>query len=484
MLELKAMNDTSELMRAWVEQGSEEALAKLVARHIDLVYSVAVRKVAGDTGLAADVAQRVFTDLASKARSLRAEGSLAGWLHRHTCYVAAAALRSELRRRTREQTAAAMQALDQPPNADWSRLAPLLDDAVNALGEADRRAILLRFYEQHDLRAIGSELGVGEDAAQKRVARALEKLRGWLARRGVTSTAAALAALLGAHGVAAAPAGLAAKVAVTAASAAAAATSGAAALTVIEIMTHMKTKIAVAAAVAAVVATPVVWQENAIARARAENRALAVQAEPLDRLRAEQQRLAGLSSASDEAAQAARDRAELERLRRETASLRGQVQQADAALAASRAARAGGAGDQDPAAPKPGFISLQDAQDVGTATPEAMFQTYAWAIRTGDTNRLVALIDFSGEGAARAREAMLRKGIEKGDNGVANMGFRVIRQVPLDDGDVALVMEMDEGSAQANRFAARVRRDGDEWRLVMNMQEPGGVKLTEDQLRD
>src|SRR5262249_31065166 len=112
MLSLKAMNEAAELLQAWVVNGSEDAFAKLVAQHIDLVYSVAVRKVAGDTGLAVDVTQIVFADLARKARSLHAEGSLAGWLHRHTCHVAATALRGELRRRAREQTAAAMHALE------------------------------------------------------------------------------------------------------------------------------------------------------------------------------------------------------------------------------------------------------------------------------------------------------------------------------------------------------------------------------------
>lgn len=164
------MNEAFDLLRDWVEHGSEDAFAKLVAGHVDLVYSVALRKVAGDTGLAADVAQTVFADLARKARALRAEGSLAGWLHRHTCLTAAAALRREVRRRAREQTAAAMHTLEHTTEPGWAQLAPLLDDAVNALGEADRRAILLRFYERRDLHAVGSVLGVSDDAARKRVA--------------------------------------------------------------------------------------------------------------------------------------------------------------------------------------------------------------------------------------------------------------------------------------------------------------------------
>jgi hypothetical protein len=125
----------------------------------------------------------------------------------------------------------------------------LLDDAVNALGEADRRAILLRFYERRDLHAVGSVLGVSDDAARKRVARALEKLRVWLARRGVASSSAALVGLLSAHSVSAAPAGMAAAAAAGALVATAAAgAGGGGTLTLFEIMTHAKTKLAVAAA--------------------------------------------------------------------------------------------------------------------------------------------------------------------------------------------------------------------------------------------
>src|ERR1051325_11217140 len=141
------MNDTAELLQRWSEHEAEDAFAQLVARHVDLVYSVAVRKTSGDTGLAADITQTVFADLARKARSLRAEGSLGGWLHRHTCFVALTAVRGERRRRAREQTAAALHAMETHSDSDWTRLAPLLDDAVNALEETDRRAVLLRFYE-------------------------------------------------------------------------------------------------------------------------------------------------------------------------------------------------------------------------------------------------------------------------------------------------------------------------------------------------
>ncbi len=486
MLLLKAMNDTAELLRAWVEHGSEDAFAKLVARHIDLVYSVAVRKVAGDSGLAADIAQTVFADLARKARSLRAEGSLAGWLHRHTCHIAATALRGELRRRAREQTAAAMHALEHPTatDPDWPRLAPLLDDAVDALDETDRRAILLRFYEQRDLRSVGSALGVGDDAAQKRVSRALEKLRGWLARRGVTSSVAALATVLGTHSVAAAPAGLAAAV-TSATLATAAATVGAGTFTLFEIMTHLKAKLAVTAAVAAAVATPLVWQENVIAKNRDENRALAARIESFAQVRAEPTQPVAAPATGDDAA-GAREREDLERLRNEVAALRAQLQQARAArLAAGSSIVSVG---KSPLATKPGYISIQDAREVGNATPEALFQSFLWAFRTGDTNRIIALGDWSAEGGREEIEKMARE-VSKAmasaefEKESKDLGFRIVRQIQLEDGDSAVVMEVGKG-ADSNRMAMRARRTGNEWRLVMGKGGPQEVKLTDEQMGD
>jgi RNA polymerase sigma factor (sigma-70 family) len=488
MLPLKAMNETTELLRAWVEHGAEDAFATLVARHIDLVYSVAVRKVAGDTGLAADVTQIVFADLARKASSLRAEGSLAGWLHRHTCHVAATALRGELRRRVREQTAAAMHALEHSNDLDWSRLAPLLDDAVNALADADRRAILLRFYERCDLRAIGATLGVGDDAAQKRVSRALEKLRDWLTRRGVTSTTAALATMLGAHSVSAAPGGMAAAVTSSALTTAAATAAGAGAATLFEIMTHAKVKLAVAAVLAATVVTPLVWQESAIARTRNENQALAGRAASPDQVRPEAGQIAATPVADVEAAQAARDRAELERLRNEVGTLRRQLQQAQAArLAALQAA--GGTGRAGREFP-PGYVTLQNARDVGAGTGAALMQTFAWAIRNGDTNRLLQLVDLTSDAARAEAAAQLHELLTQIASGgippdAMNAGFRVLREVPLEESDAAVVLDNIEGAnTQPDRVAFRIRRTGNGWRLVFGEDGPEVMKLPENLMRD
>ena len=445
------MNAAIDLLRAWAEHGSEEAFAELVARHIDFVYSVALRKVAGNGGLATEVAQTVFVDLARKARTLRAEGSLAGWLHRHTCYAAAAALRREQRRHAREQMAAAMHALEHDSSTDWSSLAPLLDDAVNALGEADRRAILLRFYERQNLHTVGGVLGVSDDAAQKRVTRALEKLRVWLGRRGVTSSTAALAGLLGAHSVTAAPAGTALIVTTGAlATAGAAAGAGTGTLTLAELMMHLKTKAAVVAAVAVALSGPLVWQEHAIARTRLDNRDRAA---PLEQLRLEPNLQAAQAQADANTERAPDERAGLERLRTEVATLRAQLEKARAARSATAGAAQG--------ARRPGFISVHDARDVGSATTEALFQTMFWAMARGDTNRVIELADWSAEGAQHQKEVMARElaniDADAARPGALDIEFRVVRQVPLPDGDTAEIIEMSRGQS-LERMALRARR--------------------------
>lgn len=200
------MIETGELLRAYAKEGAESAFRELVNRYTDLVYSTALRWVDGDSQQAGDVAQTVFINLARKAPSLPSNILLGGWLHRHTGFVARNVMRSEQRRRIRERTAVEMNAMNN--SEDWSQLAPVLDETLEELEEADRSAILLRFFEKRDLRAIGTYLGTSEDAAQKRVSRALDKLRGLLMQRGVSLSAAGLGVLLAERAVQAAPSGL------------------------------------------------------------------------------------------------------------------------------------------------------------------------------------------------------------------------------------------------------------------------------------
>jgi RNA polymerase sigma factor (sigma-70 family) len=203
------MTDSQHLLAEYARNGSDAAFSELVTRYVDLVYSTALRLVEGDAHRAEDVTQTVFVDLARQARMLPAEVRLGGWLHRHTCFVAAKTLRGERRRQSRERQAVEMNALQNHSETDFSQVAPLLDEAINELGDADRTAILLRFFEQQDFRAVGQALGSNEDAARMRVTRALEKLEEFLKRRGITTSAASLGVVLTANAIQAAPVGLA-----------------------------------------------------------------------------------------------------------------------------------------------------------------------------------------------------------------------------------------------------------------------------------
>src|SRR5882724_3075986 len=245
------MTDSQQLLAEYVRTGSDAAFRELVTRYVDLVYSTALRLVNGDTHRAEDVAQTVFIDLARMARTLSTDVMPGGWLHRHTCFVAANTMRGERRRLSRERQAVEMNALQDNSGADFSLVAPILDEAINQLDEADRAAILLRFFEQRDFRSVGQALGGSEDAARMRVNRALEKLESLLKRRNVTASSAALAVVLGANAVQAAPAGLALTISTAAALAGTTVATTATVTKAIAMTTLQKTLIATTLVVAA-----------------------------------------------------------------------------------------------------------------------------------------------------------------------------------------------------------------------------------------
>jgi RNA polymerase sigma factor (sigma-70 family) len=249
------INDDMELVREYARHNSEAAFETLVARHVSLVHSSALRHVR-DPLLAEEVTQTVFIILARKAATLGPGTVLPGWLYRTTRYVASAALKIQHRRERREQEAF-MQAMLPNENADpaWEQLSPLLDDAMAQLRDQDRNAIVLRFFQNKSLREAGTALGLDEFAAQKRVARAVEKLRRFFVRRGVIVPAAALTAAISAHSVHAAPSVMTRSITAVAFSKGAAASGST--LTLIQgalkIMAWTKVKTAVVVAVTAVV---------------------------------------------------------------------------------------------------------------------------------------------------------------------------------------------------------------------------------------
>jgi uncharacterized protein (TIGR03435 family) len=209
-------NDDIALLRDYARQNSEAAFATLVTRHVNLVYSVAMRSVR-DPHLAGEITQAVFIILARKADKLSPHAVLAGWLCRTARYASANALTIQRRRRQREQEAYMENILTgsgdvsspQVQEETWNQIAPLLDCAMEQLGQKDHDALVLRFFENKNFAEVGSALGASEDAAKMRVNRALEKLRKFFTKRGVSSTTAILAGAISANSVPAAPVALA-----------------------------------------------------------------------------------------------------------------------------------------------------------------------------------------------------------------------------------------------------------------------------------
>jgi RNA polymerase sigma factor (sigma-70 family) len=208
------MTPDSELLRRYVHEHSEEAFGQLVHRHIDLVYSSALRRVGSDAQLAEDVTQEVFAALARKGGGLIGRSTLAGWLYTTSRHKAIDVVRSEKRRRLRETETLGMN-VDQeslPDAADWQKLRPLIDTAMDSLSKADQEILVLRYFENRSFAEAAGILSTTEDAARMRSTRALERLRAVLSQGGFTSAAEMLALLLANKAVGAAPAALAAQV--------------------------------------------------------------------------------------------------------------------------------------------------------------------------------------------------------------------------------------------------------------------------------
>ena len=247
-------NDDLALLREYARSNSEDAFAALVSRYVNLVYSVALRQVR-DPHLAEEITQAVFIILARKAASLGPKTILSGWLCRTARYASANALTIQRRRQHREQEAHMQSILNEAANEPaetWNQIAPLLDGALEKLGQKDHDAVVLRFFEGRNFKEVGAALGASEDAAKMRVNRALEKLRKFFTKRGVSSTTAIIAGAMSANSIQAAPAALAK--AVTAAAIAKGAAASASTLTLIQgalkIMAWTKTKTAVIAGAA------------------------------------------------------------------------------------------------------------------------------------------------------------------------------------------------------------------------------------------
>ncbi|HWH69721.1 MAG TPA: sigma-70 family RNA polymerase sigma factor [Candidatus Sulfotelmatobacter sp.] len=280
------MSADHELVSAYATEGSESAFRALVKRHVDLVYATAWRQV-GDAGMAEEITQNVFIALARKAPRLGRMETLAGWLHRTALLESKARIRAELRRRRREEVAAEMARIAREGSSLSAALVPMLDEALLQLRESDRSAVILRFWEERSLREVGTALGIDEDAARKRVARALERLSSYFRQRGFVALAGTGLPALLAEATSAAPAGL----ATTAANAGLAAGGAAAAgLNLLWYRFTALSKTQVAALCAVLAACPLLWQGQVQARLQREQAAASARLTALQRDQGERAR--------------------------------------------------------------------------------------------------------------------------------------------------------------------------------------------------
>jgi RNA polymerase sigma factor (sigma-70 family) len=365
------MLDDAELLRCFAESGAEDAFAELVRRHLDFTYSVALRRVGHDAHLADEVCQDVFCALARKAKVVSRLPALKAWLHTAVHYAAANAVRATRRRRAREEEVLSMHELDERTPPSWHEVAPVIDAAINQLNEADRTAVLLRFFEEHSFSEIGRRLGLSEDAARMRLDRALDKLCGLLSTRGVKSSAAALALCLSHSSVVAAPSTLGPSIV----GAAKAATAGGATLAALyHSMTLANTKTVIAGVIGLVLATTITFQTVGNARLAKQRADLEVQHARVVELRSENEAL----QREAEATQIAQDEAaELEHLR------------------STRTAKptAGSPASVSVAPPiREGLVPTSILRNRGNTTPEAAFETLYWAKLHHDFATLTSLI--------------------------------------------------------------------------------------------
>jgi RNA polymerase sigma factor (sigma-70 family) len=376
------MPDDAELLRGYSENDDQAAFAEFVRRHIDFVYGAALRQAHGDTALAADAVQVVFIDAARKAGGLAGHAVVLGWLHTATRFAVAKAIRTDARRHAREHTAWTMnEALrEDGPAVEWERLQPELDAVLGELKERERAAILLRFFDGRSLAEVGAKLALSEPAARSCVDRALEKMRDRLARRGITSTGAALGLALANQAVVAAPAGLAASVTSTALAGA----TAAGALGVFGTFFAMsKIKDGVVSVIVVAALAPAALEMRAHRELEAEVRALRASGGDLSALQKENREL---NAAIAKSAGQNPDVAELARLRARAAVLQ---KRPDGVLDSTL----------KPAA---------TWRNAGWVTPEAALETTLWASEHKQTEEILRNCGWVGDAKPQAEAAFAK----------------------------------------------------------------------------
>ena len=323
--EMRDMRTDLTLLRQYVEERNEAAFAELVHRHLDMVWGVACR-ITKDEDLARDVAQGVFSDLARKGSRLPPTIVLAAWLHRAASLAAKKCVRTYVRRSERERKAMDLHSptTESTTAPETDTLLPILDEGLESLPTRDRTAIMLRFFGQKSFAEVGDQLGVSDDTAQKRVSRAIQKLRVYFRKKGAPVATKTITACLSAASASIAPAGFAQTVIVSS-------VGGISSLGATTLLIHklqyqlllMKTKVIVSVIAVSSATTPLLWQQQAIGALQEENKQLSRQLEPMSTIMTESAALSAVRLQASEFQRLEGTEAELESLRNEAARLAG-----------------------------------------------------------------------------------------------------------------------------------------------------------------
>ena len=481
----------SQLLRAFAENRSEAAFAELVRRYVDFTYSAALRMVR-DPHLAEDVTQGTFLALAKSARQLTDRPMLSGWLHRTAQNLAAQTVRTIERRRAREQEAAAMNELfSTRSEAPWEAIAPHLDAALGELNETDRDAVLLRYFEKKSAAEMAGVLGISDEAAQKRVNRAVERLREFFSKRNVTIGASGLVALISANAVQSAPLGLAAVISAAAVVGTAVTTSTTIAVTKTIAMTTLQ-KALITVTVAAL-AGGGIYEARQASKARAEVQALQQQQTSLN------EQIQKLRSEADDASnRLIAVQNENQRLKRNVAAFAkfNGAQQTAANVGTSQLSPTNILSSTNS---QTGNIELSKDSwtNAGFATPESALKTRGWSVLTGNREVFAESLSIT-PGARKMLEDMLvqmaqastdpnrdqliqqainnKWGVEEAilmpmmalNQQQGFVGYRIVsEQSPAPDQMVMDVeTEMTSGSAQSDTL--KFQRVGGDWKVVVD----------------
>ena len=387
---------------------------------------------------------------------------------------------------------------NESPESVWRQVRPALDEAMHELGETDRAAVVLRFFEGRDLSEIGQTLGLRENAARMRVDRALEKLRGLLAKRGITSTASGLAAALAAGAVMPAPSALAA--AVTASAVASVATTSAL-TTTIQIIAMNKATVGVISVLLAASAGIPLWQQSRLKQLQSQNEALQAQVQKISSLQKEIEQLQQKQAAlSPPAPMGDKNQAELLRLRGQVGTLRQQTAEGQKAQNrlneierdnAPKPGPAGGGYNYNQAllskSPEIPMLPASSWTNQGFATPVSAIQTLNWALQNQDTNAFASAMMWDAQVMARAGAlfAALPQSVQERYGSLDGLVFdwavgqspptdsyRVLSQTEQGPDDMTLVEQHQYVDGQVRENSVHYHRDeSGSWRQVIPAEE-------------